>query len=191
MLQQVLTIGRAVFHFADDANQFWVQAMYSKVNASALACFHYFIFHLFLHLGNDFFNACRVDTSVCHELVEGQTANFTANGVEGTNDNSLRSIIDNDFCTSGSFQCTDVATFTTYHAAFDFIRINMENTDGILHRCFTGHTLNGLDDDLLCLFIGSHLGFVHDFVDVLLRLGLSLVFQRFNQGLSCLFCGQA
>ena len=56
--------------------------MDAEVDACPLAGFHNLVLELFLDFCNHFLNACRVDTSVNHELMQGQTANFPSYRVE-------------------------------------------------------------------------------------------------------------
>ena len=83
MLQQVLAIAGAIFHLTDDADELGVQAMNAEVDGGAFTRLDDFVFKLFLHFGHHFFDACGVNASVGYELVQGQSAHFTADGVEG------------------------------------------------------------------------------------------------------------
>ena len=163
--------------------------MYAQVDASAFTRFDDFVFHLFLYFGNHFFNASRVNTSICHQLVQSQSANFATNRIEGADNDGLRGVVHHNFGSSCCFEGTDVAAFTADDTTFHFVGVDMEYADGVFNRCFAGYALNGLDDDFLGLFVGCHLGLVHDFVDVLLSLCLGLVFQRFDERFASLFCG--
>ena len=82
VLQQVLPVGRAVFHFADKAYEFRVQSVYAEVDSGAFTYFYYFFLYLFACFSNDFFYACGVYAPVNHELVQCETRYLAAHGVE-------------------------------------------------------------------------------------------------------------
>ena len=57
-------------------------AVDTQIDNRALSSLYDFIVQLFLYLGNNLLNACRMDTAVGYKLVKGQTAYFTANWVK-------------------------------------------------------------------------------------------------------------
>ena len=59
-----------------------MQTVDAQVDSSAFTGFDDFLFYLLAYFGNYLFDACRVDTSVCYQLVQCQTCNLTANRVE-------------------------------------------------------------------------------------------------------------
>lgn len=59
-----------------------IEEVVTKVDSCALASLDYLVVELLLHLCHNFLDACRMDTSVGHELMESQAANLTTNGVE-------------------------------------------------------------------------------------------------------------
>ena len=83
VLQQILTVGRAVFHFSHDADEFGMQSVDAQVDGGAFSGFDNLVVELFFHFGHHFFDACGVDAPVGHQLVQSQAANLAANGVEG------------------------------------------------------------------------------------------------------------
>ena len=168
-----------------------MQTMDTKVDGGTFTCLYDFFFNLLFNLGNNLLNACWVYTSVCHQLMERQTADFTANRIEGADNNCLGRVINHDFCASRCLQCTDIASFTSNDTAFHFVRVNVENGYAVLNGCFSSHTLDALDDNSLGFFGGRHLGIVDDFVDVLLSLCFSLVFHTFHQMLLGFFGRQS
>ena len=64
MLQKVLTIRRTVFHLTNDADELRMQTVNAQVNGRSLTSLDHFFLDLLLHLGNDFFNASRVNAAV-------------------------------------------------------------------------------------------------------------------------------
>ena len=127
MLQQVLTIRGTVFHLTDNADEFWMQTMYTEVDGSTFTGLDNFILKLFLNFGNNLFDTSWMDASVGHQLVECQTASLTANGVESRDDDSLGGVVDYDFNTAGSLQGTDITTLTTNHTTLDVVVVNVEH----------------------------------------------------------------
>ena len=191
MLQEVLTIRRTILHLTDDTNKFRMQAMDTKVDCGALTNLNHLVLQLFLHLGNNLLDACRVDATVCDELVESQATGLTTDGVKSRNDNSLRRIVNDDLHTAGCFQRTDVTALTTNHTALDIVVINMEHTDTIFYSRFRSNSLNGLDDNLLCLRIGIEFCLINNLIDIGLGIGFGFILERLNQTCLCLISTQA
>ena len=181
VLQQVLAVAAAVFHLADDANQFGMQAVYAQIDGGALTGLHHFLFHLLLHLGHHLFNTGGMDATVGNELMQCQSANLTADGIEGADDDGFRRVVHHKFHAGGCFQGADVTSFASDNTTFYFVVINVEHCDGILHCGFSGHTLYGLDDDAFGFLVGVDARFVHDFVDVGGSVGLGLVLKAFDE----------
>ena len=46
-----------------------MQSVYSQIDCSTLAGLDYLVIQLLLHLSDNFLNACRMYTSVCHKLM--------------------------------------------------------------------------------------------------------------------------
>ena len=181
VLQQVLTVGRTIFHLSDDANQFGVQAVDTEVDGRALTRLDNFVVELFFDLRHDFLDAGRVDATVADELVERQTADFAANRVERRDNDGLGRIIDDEFHTAGGLQSANVATFTTDDATFDVVVVEVEHRHAVLDGRFRRHALNRLNHDFLSLCVGIEFRLVNNFVDVTGGVGTSLVLQAFNQ----------
>ena len=49
MLEKVLSIRTAILHLTDNANEFGMQAMNTKIDGSALTCLDNLVLKLFLH----------------------------------------------------------------------------------------------------------------------------------------------
>ena len=123
--------------------------------------------------------------------MESQTGYFTANWVESRKNNRFRSIVNNDFNAGSSFQCTDIATFTSDNTSFDFIRLDMEYCNGILNSRFCSYPLDRLYYNTFRFLVSSQFRIIHDVVDIGLGLCLSFLFQWFHQAFFCLFGGQS
>ena len=122
-----------------------------------------------------------MDSAVSHELVESQPADLTTYRVESRDDDGLRRVVDNDLNAARSLERTDVSTLTTDDTTLHLIIINMEDT----HRVFDGglrsDTLNGLDDNLLCLHVGIELRLVYHLIDITGSIHLGLVLHALHK----------
>ena len=132
-----------------------------------------------------------MDTSIADKLMESQTASFTADRIKRRNNDSLRSIVYNDFNATGCFKCTDITTFTSDDTSFHFVVIDMEYRNSILYGSFCCHSLNGLYHNFLSLSIGVQLGLIHNFVDIASSISLSFILHGFNQSGLCFVCTQS
>ena len=155
--------------------------MNTQVDSGAFTGFDDFVFYLFTHFGNHFFDTCRMNTSVCHQLMKCQAGYFAANRVECRKHDSFRGVIHYDFNTCCCFQSTDVTSFTTDDATFDFIGFDMEYGDRVFDSCFCSNSLNGLDNDSFGFLVGCQLGIVHDIIDVRSSLCFGFLLQRVHQ----------
>ena len=122
-----------------------------------------------------------MNTSVGHELMECQSAYLTTYGVEGRDDDSLRRVIHDNLHTRSSLQRTDISSLTADDTCLDVVILYMENRNGAFCRSLRSHTLNGLDDDFLCLFVRLQTGIVHNLVDVRHSRSLCLVLEGLYQ----------
>ena len=152
--------------------------MDTEVNSSAFTCFNNFFLNLLANFSHHFFNSCRVDSAVCHKLVEGEASDFTAYGVKAGEHYRFRSIINDDFNTCSSLKSTDITSFATDDATFYFVGINMEDGHGVFNSRFCGNTLDRLDNYSFCFLVCSHFCFVHNIVDIRSGSGLGLIFER-------------
>ena len=154
-----------------------MQTVDTQVDCCTFTGFDNFFFHLFAYFRHYLFNTGRVDTSVGYQLMESQTGYFTANRVESRKNNRFRSIVNNDFNAGSSFQCTDIATFTSDNTSFDFIRLDMEYCNGILNSRFCSYPLDRLYYDTFRFLVSSQFRIIHDVVDIGLGLCFSFLFQ--------------
>ena len=56
--------------------------MDTQIDGRTLTCLDNLVIELFLHLRHHFLNTGRMDTTVAHQLMEGQTTGLTTHGVE-------------------------------------------------------------------------------------------------------------
>ena len=153
----------------------------TQVDSRAFSYLYHLVLQLFLHLLHHLLDTCGVDTSVSYQLMESQAADLTSYGIESTDNNSFRGIVNNNLYTCGSLQCTDISTLTTDDTSLHLVVLDMEDTHAVLNGCLSSHTLNGLNHNLACLGIGIQFGLVHNLVDITLSVGLGLIFHRLYQ----------
>ena len=121
MVQHILTIAGTIFQAAQQLNQFGVQTMHSDSKGCLFAGFLNLLLNLFLCLFNHFLNAGRMNTTIINQFFQSETGNLAAYRIEAGNNNSLRSIIDNQIDAGKGFQSTDVTAFTTDNASLHLI----------------------------------------------------------------------
>ncbi len=175
VLQQILTVARAVFHLAHHAYQVGVQSVYAQVDGGALAGFDDFLLDLPAYLGHHLLDAGRVYAAVGDELVQGQAGDLAAHGVKSRQHDGLGGIVDDNLDAGGRLQGAYVAAFAADNAALDLVGVDVEDGDRVLDGSLGGDALDGLHHDALGLLVGGHFGLVHDVVDVRCGRGLGLV----------------
>ena len=180
MLQQVLSIAAAIFHFADDTYQLGMQTVDTQIDGCALACLHDLVVELLLHLVHNLLDAGRVYAAIGHQLVQGQATSLATHRVETADDDGFGGVVDHNLHATSSLQRTDVAPLTADNPSLYIVVINMEHRHAVLHSRLSGHTLDGLDDNFLGLGIGIEFGLVHDFVDIAGSGRLGLVLQALH-----------
>ena len=191
MLQQVLSVRRAVFHLSDETNEFGVQTVYAKVYGGTFTDLDNLFLNLLGHFRHYLFDTRGVNTTVLYQLVQRQTRYLAAYGIERREGDSLRRIVHNDLHARSGFEGTDITSLATDDTTFDFVILNMEDGDGILCGGLGSHALDGLDDDFLCLFVGLQTGIVHDLVDIRHRGSLRFVFEGLDELFLCFLGGHA
>ena len=65
--------------------------------------------------------------TVCHELVQCQTAGLATYWVKGRYYDSLRSVVNHYFHAAGSLKGADVASFTAYDATLHLVVVYVED----------------------------------------------------------------
>ena len=146
----------------------------SEVDGSALPDLDDLLLDLLLDLCHDLLDACWVDAAVGDELVECESCDFAAHGVESREDDRLGGIVDDDLDAGCGLQGPDVASFASDDAALYLVALDVEDRDGILDGCFGCDTLDRGYDDSFGLFRGGHLGLLDGFVDIGGGFGLGL-----------------
>ena len=118
-----------------------------------------------------------------------EAGDFAAHGVESAENDSLRSVVDNDFDSGSGFEGTYVSAFTPDYAAFDFVAVDMEYRYRIFDSCFSRHSLDCLNHNAFGFFICSQLSLVHNIVYISGSGSLGFVAQRFDKAFfGCVRC---
>ena len=158
-----------------------MEAMDTQVDGRTFSGLDDLFFYLLGHFRNHFLDACRVNTTVLYQLVQRQTRYLAAHGVKSRESDCSRSIIYDNLHTRSSLQRTDISSLTADDTCLDVVILYMENRNGALSSRLRSHTLNGLDDDFLCLFVRLQTGIVHDLVDIRHSRSLCLVLEGLHQ----------
>ena len=127
VLEQVLSVRRAVFHTTHHADQVGVQSVYAQINGGALADLHDFLLDVLANLVHHFLNAGRVDAAVGDQLVQAQAGHFTADRIKAAQDDGLRGVVHDDLNTGSGFQGADVASLAANDAALDVVVLDVED----------------------------------------------------------------
>ena len=181
VLEKVLPVGRTVFHPADQADQLHAEPVDAQVDAGAFAGFQDFLFQLLLHLGDDFFDAGRMDAAVDDQLVQGQAGHFAAHRVEGGKEDGVGGVVHHEFHAGRGLQGPDVAALTADDATLDFVVFDREGGDGVLDSRFRRGALDGVDNDAFGFLGRVQTGFVQAVVDVGLGLCTGFRLHVFHQ----------
>ena len=158
-----------------------MQAMDAQVDRGAFADLDDLLLDLFLDFGHHLFDTGRMDAAVGHQLVERQTCDFAAHGVETAQDNGFGRVVHDDFDAGRGFQRTDVAAFAADDAALDLVAFDVEYRHGVFDRRLGRHALDRRYDDALGLFGGGHLRLFDGLVYVAGGFGLGLGLHVFDQ----------
>ena len=161
--------------------------MDTKVDGRTFTYLDDLVFHLFGHFRYDLFDTRRMDTTVLHQLMQRQTCYLTTYGIVGGEGDRLRRIVYDDLHTGSGFEGTDVTSLTTDDTTLHFVILDMEDRNGRFGCGLGSHTLDGLDDDFLRLFIGLQTRIIHDLVDIRHGCRLGFIFEGLYQLLLRLF----
>jgi len=181
MLKKILAIARTVFHLAYHADKVGMQPVDAEVDGSTFAGLYDFFLNLLAHFIHDLLDACGMDASVGHELMERQAGYLAAHRVEAGEHDGLGGVVDNDFNAGSGLKGADVAALAADDAALDFVAVDVEHRHGILDCGLGGNALDCLNHDTLGLLVGRHLGFVHYFVHILGGSRFGLVLERLHE----------
>ncbi len=167
-----------------------MESVDAEVDGSAFACFDDLFLDLFAYFSHNLLDACGVDASVSHKLMQRKASYLAAHGVEPRKHYRLWSVVDYDLDACGGFERADIAAFASDDASFYLVGVNLEHRHGVLDGCFGRHTLYRLDYDALGFLVGGHFRIVHDVVDVACCGSLCFILEALHKLVFCLFGGQ-
>ena len=113
--------------------------------------------------------------------MQGQTSDFTANGIKSRKHNGFGGIVHDNFHPGSRFESSDITTFTPDNTALDFIGFDMEYRNRVFDSRFGRYPLDTLYHDTFRFLVGRHFGIVHNVVDIRGCLRLGFFLQRFYQ----------
>ena len=174
MLQQILTIRRAVLHLTDQTDQLGVQTVNTQVDCGTLTHLDDLLLDLLLYLRNHLLDTCGVDTTVGNQLMQSKSCDFAANGIEARQNDRLGRVIDDDLDARSGLQSANVTTLAADDTTLHFVAIDIENRYRVLDCGLGSNALNRLNDNAFCLLVGAHLSLLDGLVNVGHRVGLSL-----------------
>ena len=153
MLQCILSIARSELHTSKKLDQFWMDAMNTNFES---CCFTfltndriYFLLRFFYHL----FDSCRMNTSVYDQLLQSNSRYFTANRIKSGENYCFRCIINNQFYTCQSFECTYITTLSSNNPSLHLIIRKLNNRNGGLCYMIGSASLDSSNDIFLCLLV--------------------------------------
>ena len=165
--------------------------MYADSESSLFACFLNFLLNFFLCFFNHFFDTGRMNTTIVNQFFQSNAGNFTTNRIKAGNNNSFRSIVDNQVDTGQSFQSADVTTFTTDNTAFHFIIGQTYNRNSSFCNMVSGTTLDSQRNNLASFLISLILCLLLQILNQHCGLMFNLVLQRLQKLLFSFVTGQA
>ena len=190
VVQNVLTIGRAVFLAAQELDELGVQVVDAGLKGGAFALDLDGVVDLTAGLFDHVFDAGGMDAAVGDELFERQPRDLAADRVERGDGNGLRRVVDDEVDAGDGLKRADVAALAADDAALHFIVGQRNDGDGGLGGMVCRAALDGGGDDLAGGLVGLllhlrldlldlHRGLVADiFLDALEDVGLGLFLRQ-------------
>src|ERR1700682_2272381 len=109
MVPHLLPIAGAETQDAEMADDLWVESLQADLQDRSLSFFFDPLQDLSSGLGNDLFDAGRMDPAVDDELVQRDPRHLAADGVEAADDDRFRGVVDDEVDPGCLLQSADVA----------------------------------------------------------------------------------
>ena len=164
--------------------------MHAGLIAGPLALFADGAVHFLAGLFHHILNAGGVNPAVYDQLLQCQSGNLPADGIEAGDGNGLGGIVDDQVHAGDGLQSPDVPALPANDAALHLIVGQGHHGDGGLCGMIRRAALNGGGDDLPALFLGLVLQLLLDLLDLHSGLMADIVFNAVQQILLCLVLGQ-
>ena len=153
--QDVLAVGGAVLHPADQLDQLGVQAVHARLVGRLLARLDQLLVDLPAHLGHDLLDAARVDAAVGDQRLERAAGDLAAHRVEAGDDHRVGRVVDDDVHAGGGLEGADVPALAADDAALHFVAGQRHGRHGGLGGLVGGDALDGHGDDPAGLAVGA------------------------------------
>ena len=121
MLQDVLPVGGAVLHPADQLHQLGVHAANSDVVHRLLPRLDDALIDVALGLLDDLLDAPRMDAAVGDQALQREAADLAAHRLEARDDHGVGRVVDDDVHPGRRFERADVAALAADDAALHFV----------------------------------------------------------------------
>ena len=132
VLQDILPIAGTILQTAKRLDQFRIHTADAAFHDSLFTGFTDRLIHFFLRLCHDLFDAGRMDTAILDKTFQRKTRDFTADRIKARQDDSFRSIINDEIDAGQRFDGTDISAFTTNDASLHlFIRKSHDGNCGL------------------------------------------------------------
>ena len=191
MLKQILPVRRPVLHPPDHPHELALHVVDAEVDARPLADFLNLLVDFLRHFRHDFLDACGVNPTVRHELVQSESCNLPPHRIEAAEDDGFWGVVHDELDTRRCLEGPNVPSFTTDDPPLDVIVGDVEDRHAVFDRVLRRHALDGLDDDFLRVLVRLELRLVHDFLDLLLSEDFRVLNDLLFQGSLCLIGAHA
>src|SRR5437773_1495320 len=153
VLQDVLSVGRAVLHAAHELHELRVHPLDAGLVDRLLARLEDARLDLGPGLADHLFDAARVNATIGDQPLQGEPRDLTADGIEAGDDHRVRSVVDDHVHTRRRLESADVAALAADDAALHFVRREGHGRDGRLRCVLGGEALDGEREDLLRILL--------------------------------------
>jgi hypothetical protein len=175
VIVDVLPVGGAVAHPADEFDHLGVQAVDAGVVGRLLAELDQLALELLLGLEDDLLDPARMDPAVEDQRLERAAGDFAPYRVEAAHAHRVGGVVDDDVHAGRGLEGADVPALAPDDPAFHFFAGERHRGHGALGRVLGGQALDGHGDDAPGLAIGAALGLLLDVAREGLGLGAGLV----------------
>ena len=148
MVQHVLAVAGAVLQPSHQLLQLGVKVVHAELERRGLAVLPHRLFHLRLHLLDDFFDTRRMDAAVGNQPFDGLLGDLAAIGIEARQDDRAGRVIDDEIDARGLFERADVAPLAADDASLQIVARQIDDRHRRFDGVLGGAALNGLGDVL-------------------------------------------
>jgi hypothetical protein len=117
-------------------------------------------FEFFLHFGDDFFDAGRMNAAVGNELGQRLPGDLAAHGVETADDHDARRVVDDHVDARRLFKTADVAALAADDATLEIVARDRDGAGRVIRRL-----LGGVGQLAGTVYAAMGLGIVNKFLE--------------------------